>query len=462
MNPPFTRSAIGNLLFGGLPTSERAELQRYLGILLNKKRLSGIGQAGSAAIFVFVADKYLVRGGRLGLVLPRSILSGSSWKKVREKFLDEYHVEYIITSFEGDNNNWNFSENTNLSEVLIIAKKLKEEERAKHTIFVNLWRKPKNEVESISIGSQLLEIYSNPKLFDIYNSNASVFSIRLRGKKIGESYSAFLDEKQFGHISFFAQAELNRVVSLLRRGILYLPKEGIIPKNIPLAPLSDIIEDIGPDCGYISKTFEMDKFGTYKGFWGQRSEEVTSLAQSPNTNLKPKNVDAARRIWEKRSNFLLSYRARLNTNRTLSIIVSEPVVSSMWWSILTKDEKDAKILALWLNSTLGLLLLLSAAEVTEGPFVEFKKGDKEENTGLWGLPVINLHKLREKQKQAFLDLYDKIANKTLEPFPEEFSNPKTKKEIDDEINEILGIKTDFLDIYEMLSRDPMITGSTLK
>lgn len=461
MNPPFTRSTIGNLLFGGLPSSERNDLQRALKGLLNKKKLSGIGQAGSAAIFVFVADKYLVKGGRLGLVLPRSTLSGSSWKKVREKLLSDYHIEYIITSFEG-NNNWNFSENTNLSEVLIVARKLKGKEEANHTIFANLWRKPKNEIESISIGSQLLEMHENPRLFDIHNSNASFFSIRLRGKKIGESYSAFLDETEFGHISFFAQAELNRIVSLLRKGILYLPKEGIIPKNIPLTSLSTVITDIGPDCGYISKTFEMDKLGVYKGFWGQRSKEVTTIAQIPNTNLKPKNVNAARKIWEKRSNLLVAYRARLNTNRILSIIVSEPVISSMWWSIIPKNEEDTKILALWLNSTLGLLLLLSVSEVTVGPWIEFKKGDKEENTGLWGLPVINLQKLSEKQRQKFVDLYNKVQNKTLKPFPEEFSNPKVKKEIDDGICEILGIKIDLSDVYEMLSRDPMITGSILE
>jgi hypothetical protein len=460
MNPPFTRSAIGNLLFGALPSSERAILQRDLSRLLNRKGLSGIGQAGSAAVFVFVADRYLVKGGRLGLVLPRSTLSGSSWKKVREKLLSDYHVEYIITSFEGGNN-WNFSENTNLSEVLIVARKLKGGEKANHTIFANLWRKPKNEIESISIGSQLLEMYNNPKLFDIHNSNASVFSIRLRGKKIGESHSAFLDENQFGHISFFAQAELNRVISLLREGILYLPKEGIIPKNLPLAPLSDIINDIGPDCGYISKTFEMDDLGVYTGFWGQRSEEVTTIAQLPNTNLKPKNADDARKIWEKRSKLLLAYRAWLPTNKTLSIIISEPVVSSMWWSIITQNEEDAKILALWLNSTLGLLLLLSVAEVTRGPWIEFKKGDKEEKSGLWGLPVVNLRKLSKKQKEALIDLYNKVANKTLKPFPEEFSDPKIKKEIDNGINEILGIKTDLSDVYEMLSRDPMITGSVL-
>lgn len=423
MNPPFTRSAIGNLLFGGLASSERKVLQRDLRELLKRKKLSGIGQAGSAAIFVFVSDRYLVKSGRLGLVLPRSTLSGSSWKKVREKLLSDYHIEYIITSFEGDNN-WNFSENTNLSEVLIVARKLKEGEKTNHTIFANLWRKPKNEIESVSIGSQLLEMYKNPKLFDIYNSNASVFSIRLRGKIIGESYSAFLDETEFGHISFFAQAELNRVISLLRKGILYLPKEGIIPKNVPLAPLSDVVSDIGPDCGYISKTFEMDDLGVYRGFWGQRSEEVTNIALLPNTNLKPKNVNAARKIWEKRSNLLLAYRAWLPTNRTLSIVISEPVVSSMWWSIITKNEEDTKILALWLNSTLGLLLLLSVSEVTRGPWIEFKKGDKEEKSGLWGLPVINLQKLSRKQRQRLIDLYNKVNNKTLKPFAEEFSNQK--------------------------------------
>ena len=85
MNPPFTRSVGGNLLFGSLPKKERVELQKSLGGLLKKEGLSGIGQAGLGAIFVFIADKYLKEGGTIGLVLPRSVLSGVSWKKVREK-----------------------------------------------------------------------------------------------------------------------------------------------------------------------------------------------------------------------------------------------------------------------------------------------------------------------------------------------------------------------------------------
>ncbi|MGD2249330.1 MAG: N-6 DNA methylase [Candidatus Methanofastidiosia archaeon] len=465
MNPPFTRSTIGNLLFGGLSNPERRKLQLYLGKILKDQGLTGIGQAGSAAIFFFVADKHITPGGRLGIVVPRSVLSGTSWKKVRKKLQEEYHVEYIITSFEGDNNQWNFSENTSLSEVLIVARKLlednppKEDEPPNYTIFVNLWKKPTNEIESISIGTQLLEMYKNPKLFDISNSNASTFSLRLWGKKIGESYSRILEDLEFGCNSFFAQPELNRVLALLRNEIVYSPKEGIMGR-VPLCPLSEIINDLGHDCGYISKTFEMDELGVYKGFWGQRSEEVTTILQEPNTIISPTNKKAARRIWEHNSNLLLSYRSWLPKNRMLSVYISEPVVSSMWWSVPAPD-KQSKILALWFNSTYGFLLLLSAAEVTRGPWIEFKKGNKKENSGLWGVPVLDLNKMSAQQKKELLKLYDQVSLQVIKSFPEEYSNPGIKKQIDDKLNEILGIKVDLSDIYEMISRDPMIRGSSL-
>ena len=103
MNPPFTRSVGGNLLFGSLPKRERAELQKSLSRLLREKNITGIGQAGLGAVFVFLADKYLEEGGRMGLVLPRAVLTGVSWRKVRESLMDKYHVEYVITSYEANN-----------------------------------------------------------------------------------------------------------------------------------------------------------------------------------------------------------------------------------------------------------------------------------------------------------------------------------------------------------------------
>jgi len=81
MNPPFTRSVGGNLLFGALPRAERAELQKRLSETLKTKGYSGIGQAGLGAVFIALGDRYLKDGGRMALVCPRSLISGIAWKK---------------------------------------------------------------------------------------------------------------------------------------------------------------------------------------------------------------------------------------------------------------------------------------------------------------------------------------------------------------------------------------------
>ena len=145
-------------------------------------------------------------------------------------------------------------------------------------------------------------------------------------------------------------------------------------------------------------------------------------------------------------------RARLTTYRVLSVVTTENVLSNVWWPIVTTDEY-AKILSVWLNSTYGLLLLFSIAEVTEGPWVEFKKDH------LWNLPVLDITKLSDEQKSELIKLYNDISKKSFEPLPLEFSKPKVRKIIDNKIHEIiLGKDVDLSDVYEMLSKDPMITG----
>jgi hypothetical protein len=123
----------------------------------------------------------------------------------------------------------------------------------------------------------------------------------------------------------------------------------------------------------------------------------------------------------------------------------------VWWPIRIEEDK-AKLLALWLNSTLGFLLLLSIAEVTEGPWVKFKKEH------LWEIPVLDIGKLNNKAREQLLGLYDKVCESELKPLPEEFANPSTRRIVDEGISKALnlGIKIDPL--YELLSSEPMIRG----
>ena len=458
MNPPFTRSVGGNLLFGSLPKKERAVLQKSLRQLLKDQNLSGIGQAGLGAVFVFIADKYLEETGRLGFVLPRAVLSGVSWKKVREMLLEKYHVEYIITSYE-TNNQWNFSENTHLSEVLIVARKKKSGEKSDYTFYVNLWKKPSNELESIHLGTQLRGLYDSAKLYDVENSNASPYHLKLHGKKIGEVYSAKLEDSNFGVYNFFSQMELNRVLLFLRKGIVYLPDQGI-DGGIRLTTLSKIGAEIGPDRRQVHSAFKVSptEVGSmYRTFWGYDSKITQTIAQEPNAYLEPTNAKQARDLWDKSGKLLIVERARLNTYTVLTTYLNEKVLSNVWWPVKVDDD-TAKILALWMNSTFGLLLLLSTAEVTEGPWVDFKKEQ------LWEMPILAISKLSRKAKTALLELYDKnldgkkLSESRLKALPEEFTNPIARKIIDDNISQILNLELNLGTLYKLLSKEPMLTG----
>ncbi|MBM3334705.1 hypothetical protein FJY63_08595, partial [Candidatus Sumerlaeota bacterium] len=127
MNPPFTRSVGGNLLFGSVPEPERRLMQDELKKLVKKPRNTNAAAtanvtAGLGSVFVAAADPYIKQGGRIALVLPKAFLSGVAWARTRNLLSKKYRVEYIVASH--DPQRWNFSENTDLSEVLVVATKI--------------------------------------------------------------------------------------------------------------------------------------------------------------------------------------------------------------------------------------------------------------------------------------------------------------------------------------------------
>jgi hypothetical protein len=346
-----------------------------------------------------------------------------------------------------------------LSEILLVARKRKSNENSGFTLFVNLWKKPSNELESIHLGSQLKQLYEGAKLYDIENSNASPHHLKLHGKKIGEVYSAMLEDSNFGVYNIFSQMELNRVMLLLRKGIVYLPDQGIVD-NIRLTTLSKLGAEIGPDVRQVHATFrlsEVERGSIYKAFWGYDSSIINTISQKSNAYLEPKDAEQARNLWKKRGKLLIVERAWLSTYTVLAVYLDDDALSNVWWPVKL-DDKVAKILAMWVNSTLGFLSLSSIAEVTRGPWVKFKKEH------LWEMPVLDINTLEEDKKNALLQLYDKqldskkICELRFKALPQEFAEPSARKIIDEEICKILGLELKLDTLYKMLSKEPMLTG----
>ena len=115
MNPPFTRPS---LLFGNLPTPHRRKIQSEINRRLKTMRGSAI--AGMGAAFVAAAAPKLRSGeGRMALVLPITVCTGSSWQQTRSLIERDFILDMVIVSH--DPLHWNFSDSTDLSETLIIA-----------------------------------------------------------------------------------------------------------------------------------------------------------------------------------------------------------------------------------------------------------------------------------------------------------------------------------------------------
>lgn len=224
MNPPFTRSVGGNLLFGNLPEEERRAMQKRLKLIVRRKKIPANITAGLGTVFVALADRYIKPGGTMALVLPRALVSGVAWKRTRELLNEKYHVEYVIVSHEPKH--WNFSENTKLSEVLIVARKndSKKADNDKETTFVNLWRQPTNAIEALSISSSLVPLEFRP----LENCSKSK-NVLIGTEKAGEAITIKTTEISnyfWGSFCAFAQSELVFALQSLMSNELLLPTFG--------------------------------------------------------------------------------------------------------------------------------------------------------------------------------------------------------------------------------------------
>ena len=453
MNPPFTRSVGGNLLFGNLPDTRRKAMQQRLRNIVKQKQVPASITAGLGSVFVALGGSRVVEGGRLALVLPRAVLSGVAWGKTREYLAEEYAIEYLIVSDEPKR--WNFSENTNLSEALIVARKCSEADRRQNQVVcINLWRNMRRSVEALAMAAQLRD-EQPPDLL----TGQGALDLMLGEQKVGEAVSipqSTLANHLWHFACAFSQTELKRTFFTLLEGQLYLPGHGTVAK-IPLAALGTLAT-LGPDARDVADGFDLSKATTpYPALWGHDATEIISMYQHSNAHLQPLSKPKAGRplrktaaLWPKAADLLIAERLWLETTRVFALVTPLSVLSNMWWpvTLAERSENARKAMALWLNSTLGFTLALGHRVETRGPWIKFKKPT------LMGMPVLDVKALDESKLEELAQAFDELAGRPLCPFPQIAQDP-VRKEIDDTIARVLGLP-DFGILRELLAREPVV------
>jgi hypothetical protein len=453
MNPPFTRSVGNNLLFGSSLPDERRRMRNQLKRVVNRPDVSANITAGLGSVFVATAHPLLKDSGRLALVLPKALLSGIAWGVTRQLLEDHYVVEYIICSH--DPPLWNFSESTALSEVLLVARKgLPNPGENPNVVSVNLWRNPSSSVDALATGSAILGRL--PSIVD----HMSMEDLHIDDSKVGEAVSInwndFRALPNWMPASAFAQSDLLRITLGLFAGT-FVDSSGS-EYALPFAELQTL-GNLGPDRRDVYDGFEIITTPTaFPAFWGRTAESTSHLAHQPNRYLRPLQTALANRslrdagvLWGRSGRVLIAEKVRLNTQSAMAGLCETAVLSNVWWpySINGGDVRQEKALVMWLNSSLGLLMLLAVREETEGAWINFKKPTLEH------LPVLDVTSLALSTLESLASAFDEVATQTLLPLPR-INEDAARAAIDSAIATALDLP-DYQWIRSAIAVEPVIS-----
>ena len=455
MNPPFTRSVGGNLLFGSLPATERRKLQNELSRRLKQRQASAT--AGLGAAFVAAASPKLRPGeGRLALVLPATVCTGPSWDQTRSLIERDFALNMVIASH--DPLRWNFSDSTDLSEALLIATRRpdKHDTAQRRTTFVNLWRNPDSVLDAHRV-AQAITVTKPARL-----EGTGTALLEVDGRHVGEVLS--IPESKLAHKKWsgvqFARADLIRsALKLLDDGEVWVPGEGGATR-IPLCQL-DELGQVGPDRRDVWDGFERtDAVTAYPMVENHDTEQRKRLVAAPDKYLAPlakprpgRHLKSVAQLWPKAGRLLVAERLRLDTARVVAMRSETRVLSNVWWPIRIGDVPAEKALVIWLNSSLGLLTILTQRTTTEGGWVAMKKADLEV------LPVLDTRRLSQTQVQSLSDLFDGLAEAEFERLPG-MATCSTRRSLDDGISRILGLPN-LTKLRDLLASEPVVSNRRL-
>jgi hypothetical protein len=446
MNPPFSRSAKPNVTFGYRNPMTKKRMQLALKKLGKDLGATGIGRAGLPPYFMLLADNLVKTDGRVAMVLQRSVLSGVSWELVRDLFLKKCEIEYIISNYDpGDSTRgvegWNWSENTDLGEVLIVARRTDKPQKERSTVFVNLALKPRNEVEAILVVHQVTR---NVEALTQFVTDGVWRDITIGDKTVG---------------CFFRvpQAQLKRnwqaPCALSHPELNALVLECLDPR-LPCVPMSSIVSNLGVDIAQVKRAYDKsEKQTTHHIVWGHQG--VMSRMQLHPRYVgygRPKSSTSTKMMKAHCSRLLIAERPHFSTESLLAMRSPELVLATAFWEVRPKVGLHAVAILLWLNSTYGFLQYVGMATSSMGDIFKLKKDQLER------LPVVDPTKLDLTACRKF---YGTVARQKFARWGAEFELASKGKGVRVQIDRFLALQLKLpkltKDHYRLLGHDPVIT-----
>ena len=419
MNPPFTRDSLRHDQMG--PEAE-AMMKEREGLLLGDDRQTA-SLRSSSSMFVVLGSKLISDDGKVATILPCTNITGPEGLLLRQYLAGSHHIEAVVSSH--DPHRIYFSENTNIGEVLIIARRWTGEGEKPPTRFVNLARNPRTPHEA-SMLARALENGEVPAYTTI--------------QEIDEERVANGD---WHAVNFYAPSLLNDYRDMAANLVRL-----------------DSIAEVGPDGRATRGFYRKHDQPTHSGrraLWHNKTNVTMSMRAEPDVFIEPitGKKGNADRTWEKRSRLLFAAKLYLPAARVGSVVLDNPTIGSRWVPIrLDGGNEEEAALCAWFASSTGILSMLAERDNRKPSYPQFSLDTMR------SLRVPNLDDLPDA-RATLASAYEEMKNQRLRPLPEMARDP-VRMRLDDIVAGALGYDREWVArIRKALSEEPSITNKPL-
>jgi hypothetical protein len=386
MNPPFTRQES----LGRIGTDyKKGLLKRFV-----TRSLSIQGTSSFYTFFIVIANKFLKENGKLAFVLPATILSKESDQAIRSFLLENYKVEGIVIRSDG----FNFSENTNFSEILLLCKREKPSKNSSTTYISlkTLDSGSKYHVEHVLKSRSVGEEIDNPNfravtfrqsdlnktnlfipislsepsimlIWQLIEKSELIMSTKDLGLKLEEGLRSRqggrypecglsandtegLTTRDFWIIKDNDLTQENITVKLKITGTELNIPEFSIPKKCTCFGLRNSDNRTSFDVSDVQDRILVDRF-----------EEFDQFATYCDLNASNINSKWKRWVCERSVHLAVIETLHIEAPNTcfFAYYSEQPrAFSSKFWNVKTKSLEESKLLTLWFNSSLNFIQLL--------------------------------------------------------------------------------------------------------
>ena len=368
MNPPFTRATnhegahadVTNPAFAAFDATSTDQTDMGKRVNALGKDTCYHGNAGIASAFAALGHAKLKPGGVLALVLPLSAASGLSWQSFRQTIAQRY-TDIAVLSIAATGLDMSFSSDTGMAECLIIARKT--DTMPQNRIhFTSLNRRPQSFAHAAALAPGLM--HSDP-IRQIEDGPYGGTAVMVGDECDGEMLTApcQIDGQAWSAVRL-ADYSLAQTAYALADSRLWLPGS---PSALELkTALLGVVGKLGlvhrditgpPPRGPFTKT-TASPTATYPALWNHDAKNETRMVCTADSSLRvrPGMEEKATRVWETASHAHITLDFRFNSQPLATAMTEQKSIGGRAWPNVTfPDRRFEYALAVWCNSTLGLL-----------------------------------------------------------------------------------------------------------